>query len=208
MTGEQRPEFGTLQYWANLLNSQPHAGFFARDNQSKSLVELGTGEAWSVSVFEEFGVQISALAANSSDPPDLVATFDGADISIELVELLTESVRARSQKSIKNGQQPSILSGQNFEDSFWDQEKFEKKMHTVINKKEVKLSKHELCVDYLVVHSAELLLYPTDVQDWLRQFQGPDCEFIRNVHLLLDYKPGGADHWPVFDVPIRFKGAT
>lgn len=201
MTGSVRPEFGSYKYWGNLMDSQGYASFFARDNRSKQMVKLSTGEFWSKAVSEEFNLHITNLRSNPNDPPDLLGEIESVEAKVELVEFLDEKLRADFNKARAQDQSVSTLHGEYFERNFWTMERFHDTLRQLIDKKNTKLKRQNRRVDFLVIHSDVETLCARQVNEWLNCFKHRFYPFLDHIHFLLTYQPGWRDHWPVFVVP-------
>ena len=187
-----------LRRWACLMTKRGNAGTFARETAGdRALVEQATAQEWARSLSAEYRIKITNIRNNPDDPPDCIGTLNNAEIGIELTELVRGEIFGRINYLQDQGRY-ATAARHLFPYAQWDElifhselgKRLENKGHAYRNRKEP--------IDALVIYSGEHWLLPENVQDWLTDFQPPKSDKILNAFFLLDYRPDGTPHWPIF----------
>ncbi|MEJ0022861.1 MAG: hypothetical protein WDN76_05050 [Alphaproteobacteria bacterium] len=138
----------------------------------------------------EFGISITSIR-EGTDPPDVIATANGRDVSIELVEFLNEAMR------IKEAQKRPVV----FEEKLWTGAAVLEKLNAVLDKKDAIYDRRDdgFAADILLIHSCELWLNAGDVEKWLVNEEFEPRRTIRSAYFALERLPDyPKPHWPLF----------
>lgn len=178
----------------NFNKGHGYAGVFnAETDEEKTIVELSTAAEWVRSVEAEFGIRARELKSNSMDPPDCFVKVDGLQLGVELVQMVESDHKRRATQD----ENPNC--GELFLDMQWSKDRLVSKLEQLIVKKGVAYSKRSICVDVLLIHTAEPWLDSTQAEEWLADIQIKKHPSINSAFLLFEYEPGrGVSHWPVF----------
>lgn len=173
-----------------------YAGIFNYDTAAdKQDVELNTVSEWVRSLRAEYGAAPDTLEQNPNDPPDFFVNVAAQRFSVELVQMVDPGHKERAAK----GESP--FHGKLFLDMIWTKDRFLQKINELVLRKGQKYADRGLRVDVLLIHTAEPWLTLNDARSWLEESIIEPHPQISNVHLLLEYEPGGTgDHWPLLKV--------
>lgn len=186
-----------VEHWARLIDERGHAGVFARKTAAeKEIVEKGTASEWVIAVAAEFGLQVRHLRKPPTDPPDLLGEVAGQSVSIELVELVDGGL-LRDLARARKATAPELSGRERFDRTQWNEHRLLSELEKLLDQKQRRYAKREP-LDYLIIHSAEPWLQPTQVQKWLEGKAVKPRPAFSSAYLLLWYDPSYRPHWPVF----------
>ncbi|MET0544916.1 MAG: hypothetical protein ABWZ40_01270 [Caulobacterales bacterium] len=199
-------ELKGFKHWADLINKRGQAGFFARGTpEEKAIVERHTAGEWALSMRAEYGVNIEKIRSADVDPPDCFATFGDRTISIELAELVNGRVLDSISRSRRGRKVSSAVS---FDELQWTPERFHSRLGGLLDKKQLRYAARKLAIiDAFVIFTDELWLSPDQAEKWLALETVVPRDFCRSAFLLMSYRPGDKQHWPVFKLFGEF-GST
>lgn len=185
------------------MSRRGHAAEFATETiADQTTMELVTASYWINSMHATSDHRFTGLYANpqTNDVPDCFAVHQGQQISIELTELVDPKILARISHELKKTGQQITSHDQLFYDAQWDEQRFFQELIRCLTKKQKSYEGRDIVVDYLIVHTAEPWLEPTRVGSWLENFKAPLLPNLREIFLLMNHRPGYAEHWPIFQI--------
>jgi hypothetical protein len=183
----RKPDGTHLEDWITPLTARGRWGRVSSEN--KSFVDCDLIYDVAPAFSAEFGMELSAVR-EGSDPPDVVAIHEGRETSIELVELLKQTVRQKRAV----GQQVT------FDEQLWSREEFIAAVNALLDKKEATYQrrKDRFTTDILLIHSCEIWLDAIAVNQWLAAETFDPRPTIRSAYFTQERLPNyNKPHWPL-----------
>lgn len=191
------PDSEDLRYWVDLMNGRGHAGIFATANTPgvTEIVERSVVRDFAKAMRSLFGVCVEKITTNPHDPPDCLAEIEGRQVQIELVEL----VDGNALRIAKTSGRTAFNDRRQFLETQWNAERFVKEVNALIDRKDGRYQAKGKVFDCLVIYTAEPLLLPQDVLNWLDVYEFQHRDSFRSIFLLMAYSPSySQDHSPLF----------
>ena len=212
-------EFSSINGLVSAWNERGHAGQFVqkRGVRDRADVELSVALGWARAAAEALSVVVEDIVCgpHPNDPPDCNGRVGEREVSIELTELVDSAVLSSASqahkpprlaaKKAKAGQAQTANASSSrrdlgFADTQWTEARFREKVSKLLANKTARAQKFGRDFDYVVIYSGEPWLHAEMIRSWLTNGSFPKADGVLNAHFLLDYEPGGTDHWPVFDL--------
>ena len=188
-----------LNYWIELSNSRANASRFAQlDSEDRKQVEQDVAKMFAHSLKKKFGVHITHVHTNPIDPPDTIARLNNSLIGIEATELVDGDFLARAKHETKKGEALTPCTGDGFSLTQWTQDRFQKHLNNLIQKKVKKYSDRK--IDVLLIYSGEFWLNEQNTEKFVEatRIELPCC--FNAIYLILDYEPSCEHQYPLFQI--------
>ena len=189
-----------LKYWAGLIEGRGHAGAFARKtDEDLAIVECQTANEWCKSVADKYGLMVDRVIRGPAFnlPPDCYAELDGRRISLELTEWVDGDFIRSNRDAESQALLPSAYHGDGFVRSQWNETRLRRELAKRLKSKDEKYQRGST-IDVLIIYTGEPWLDPYKVERWLAGPFFEQCKSIRSAYLLMTYRPGYSDNWPVY----------
>ncbi len=183
----------------DMMNRRGHSHEFAVETAlDRKAMERLTAVEWATSSRSKFGLSVTNIRSSDHDPPDCIGLLAGNEISIELTELVNPKILRAIDAARKNGQRITA-SDELFDAAQWTPDLLQSGIQDRITDKDARYD-GRICVDVLIIHTAETWLSPFDVEKWLPTFSFGVPHNIGSSFLLMRYHPGYSETWPVFSL--------
>lgn len=162
----------------------------------RPVVEASWITDFAEAVRQKFGLEITNIRSNETDPPDCFGMVGSRQIGIELVELVNQEILEANARARREG--AAIGSGiREFLRAQWTKETFEERIAEVLDKKDQKYVGRACFVDILVVITDENWLDWRDAQEWVSDIEVQQRASIGCAFLLFTHDPTHPQHLPI-----------
>ena len=185
----RKPDGSRIEDWIKPLTVGGRWGRVTSAN--KEMVDVSAvRDDFAPSFKAEFGIALEDMRPGS-DPSDIAARVGTRTVSIELVELMHESVREKKAKGIV----PS------FEEQQWSETELIAKLNFLLDKKETKYTRRKdgFVADALLIASSELWLPRDQAAEWVARATFEPRSTIRSAYFGIEGLPDNPKaHFPLF----------